>query len=248
MNRKILTPKKIRKPIIILFRFNIILLLLLLKNCITSECNRDKPFLKSNNCESSCTENEINNKECIIENDIIKAQWLNNIIFNIGEATYCYVNIAISENNDLFYIVSSYPNTNLRMIYAINYQGYGILNADNPKSIIEINDSDTHGRYESEVFPIKLYESTDDKEYFLSISKSNQNVEIFDLYENKYYFDRILDIFSPLHNIFTSIGAHLKLNPSSNDNKNTYIIGILACEYPNGEEEPHFYLYKVNQQ
>ena len=41
---------------------------------ISSLCPRDDPFLKGDECVSSCTSEEIKNSACIINNEIVKTQ------------------------------------------------------------------------------------------------------------------------------------------------------------------------------
>ena len=85
--------------------------------------------------------------------------------------------------------------------------------------------------------------SNDDKEYLISISKAGQYVEIYDIDNNNIYYDTVETVFS-LINVFTIVGVHLKLKSAETQNKNIYLIGLLACEYPNGIENGYFYLKK----
>ena len=240
----------IKKKILSKFALKILIMLNIIKYCIVSKCNdTEKPFYKNNSyCDSQCSKEEINNNQCTIENDIIKTQWLNDIIY-IGGRGCSFVNVVISEKNNLYYLATSFPQSNNRTFYLLDNEGYGIKDRDNPKIIVEINDANSIGRFESEAFVIKLYESNDNNEYFVSLAKASQYIEIYDFNGDSnitYYFDAVINVFRPLNNnIFTKIGVHLKLKLASNENKNTYLIGILDYEYTNGAE-PHFYLYKTN--
>lgn len=71
-----------------LFVLKYILIFNMIKLCSFFQCDRDKPFLKEDTCISSCKTEEINKGICIINNDIIKAQWLNNIIIIGGKRIY----------------------------------------------------------------------------------------------------------------------------------------------------------------
>ena len=228
-----------------LFLFNMIIFLKIINYCLLSKCDREKPFLKSEACEPTCTTDEINKGKCIIENDIIKTQWLNNII-NIGGTGFMYANIFTTERNNLYYLVSSFPSSNLRIFYILNSEGYGFLNKNNPHYSILIDDPDKKGRYESEIFTIKLHSVYDYKEYLISIPLGSLNVELYDFYEGKIYYNLLENVFGPLLNVHNDIGAHLKLNLYSNENINTYLIGLIAYNYFNGVEEPNFYLKKIN--
>ena len=250
MKEKFLIKKKsIKKLIISIIFFKIILFLKVFKYVKLSKCEeKDKPFLKEEECYPTCTIEEINDNLCKLENDIIKNQWLNNII-NFGEISCSYINVATSEKNDLFCLSSCYPQSNSRTFYILNNEGYGYKNEENPFLRTEINDGYTNGRFESELFTIKLYESKDNKEYLVSLSKSIQNIEIYDFYQDTYYFDSVANAFGGLNNIFQYIGVHLKLELASKENKNTYLIGILACKYYGnyGEiQEPNFFIFKTN--
>ena len=137
---------------------------------------------------------------------------------------------------------------NTRYLYILNNEGYGFFkgedNKPTPFKTIEIEDSTSKGRFESNAFTIKLYSQTDDKEYLLSISKGNQYAEIYDLYENHIYFKCIEDAFGELHDVFSYVIANLKF--TTNDNKNTYLLGLLATEYPGVDiRDRYFYLKKV---
>ena len=134
------------------FIFKILLFVKLIHFCLLEICNnRDNPFLLNNKCVQSCEEEEINGNLCIIENEIIKTQYLNNIIY-IKEENIAFLNIEVSENNNLYYILSNYPASNTRIFYMINNEGYGLFNKDNPYYKIEIDDPDTRGRFESIFF------------------------------------------------------------------------------------------------
>ena len=73
---------KTKKSLIFLFsEFKIFLLFIIILNQSFQECPKDYPILKYDNCTSDyCTKEQFYRKECIINNDIIKTQWLNNII------------------------------------------------------------------------------------------------------------------------------------------------------------------------
>ena len=171
---------------------------------------------------------------------------MNNII-NIGGKGFIYENIFTTERNDLYYLVSSYPPSNKRIFYILNNEGYGFLN-NNPFYSITIDDINGKGRFESEIFTIKLFLVNDYKEYLISIPYRDQNVEIYDFYEEKIYYNSMKYTFGELLNVYNNVGAHLKLNLFSNENKNIYLIGLIAHKYYYSEnlEEPNFYLKKIS--
>ena len=220
----------------------LILFIIIISYIISIECNdRESPYLINNGyCSSTCYEGQT----CVVSNEIIKTQWLNNIIY-LGADGFPFTNIATSEKNNLFLLSTSYPESNIRLFYLLNYQGYGYLDKDNPKYIMGINDNETHGRFESELFFIKLYESSDDKEYLISVSKADQFVEIYDFDNDKIYFEPIMTVFGQLESVYNVIGVHIKLKSAEIKKKNTYLIGLLVCEFDRCEEYGYIYLKKV---
>ena len=97
---------KIRKLLLI----NFILILITIK-LSSSECdNRENPILLQSNGACSllyCTKEQYNNNTCIIDNKIIKTQWLNNII-------------VFGEKNCRFTKIAKYLNTSMIVFSAIN--------------------------------------------------------------------------------------------------------------------------------
>ena len=231
-----------RKYVLFLFKF--IIFIKTINYCkLLSKCNKDNPFLKEEGCISSCTPDEIKNGECLIENEIIKTQWLNNIIY-IGDKGSLYINVVGSEYNNLYLLSSSYPQSNIRNLFILNKEGNGIFN-NNPFYNTTLDDKEKRGRFESEIFTIKLYTQNDDKEYLISMSHGLMNMEIYDFYENKIYFNTVadsLELISIFHNIF----AHVKLNLYSKENKNIYLLGLLAHSFPSGVAESDLFLKKVS--
>jgi len=227
-----------------LFLFRFILILYLMRLCSFMECEKDNPFLKEDTCISSCKTEEINKGICIINNDIIKTQWLNNIII-IGGKEFIYVNVESSQINNLYYLTSSFPASNERMFYILNNEGYGLIDKNSPFISYTINDPEKKGRFESDLLLIKLFSSDDNKEYLMSISLGIQNAEIYDFYNKNIYFNKIENIFGQT-NVNTLVGTHLKLKLFSEKNQNIYLIGILAHKYPTSEGEPNFFLKKIN--
>ena len=195
-------------------------------NYIVSECPKEMPFLQNGNCKEACN-NTDNSLECILNNEILKAQYLNNIIY-IGTHDYHYINIIISETDDLICLTSCYPENNTRILFGLNKKGNGYFTFQSKKSknnILEINDTEKVGRFESQIYMLKLFNSNND--YLLSVSKCNQYIELYDLQNSKIYFEKLTNIFAN-SNTYQEIGTILKLK---NNTQNTYIIGFLLTEY-----------------
>ena len=208
------------------------------------ECDdRNTPFLKEGICCSSCSRDEIKEGKCEIKNKIIKNQWLNNII-GIGDNGYIYSTITTSENDYLYFLTSSFPESNVRKFYILDNEGIGAFNEGNPFIDIQIYDQETKGRFESEIFCIKLSTENTNKEYLMSISKGNQNVETYDFYENMNYFNNIEETFSGIIASFNTIWPILKLN--SSNNQNIYLFGFQAHEFDEDTRKSYFYVKKVS--
>ena len=207
---------------------------------ISSLCPRNNPFLKDNVCVSSCTSEEIEDNSCIINNEIVKTQWLNNIIF-LNFSNCFYLNLHVSENNTLYSLTSRYPPSNTRIMYILNKEGYGYINKNDPLINLALNDPENKGRFESELFSIQF----SNREYLISIGKAPQFVEIYDLYENKIYFKLVQNYFDYESDIYTKVVPHIKLY--SNENRNIYLIGLLVNENNyQGYQDHYFHLKKVD--
>ena len=228
----------------ILLKF--ILLLTIINVCFGS-CPKDKPFFKESSCQSTCTSEELKSKKCIISNEIIENQQLNNIIY-FGQVCYNYINIETSENDDLLAEVTCFTETNNRNFYGLTKEGKGFFKRNNEVTVfyvMDIDDPNKKGRYESEIFSFKLDSSEDDKIYLLSYSKGIQYVEVYDFYNYNSYFVNNDIAFEQLVNIHQIVSPHFKLK---NKNNNIYFLGLLTVEYKEGQnqkESDYFYLRKV---
>ena len=228
----------------ILLYIKFIILLSEINYYVCQNCSRENPFLKEDTCVLFCSIDEIYQNICKIQNMVIKTQFLNNII-SIGDEDFVYPNVVTSENNNLYFITSSYQGSNLRKIYILNHEGYGYYNRTNPFININIDDPSEIGRFDSEILIIKLSLENDNKEYLLSINKVSKYVELYDLYEKKIYFNNIKETFCFSSYTSPFAGTHIKLY--SNENKNIYLIGFLSQENNSqGEHEYYFFLKKVS--
>ena len=210
------------------------------------ECtDRNTPFERNEVCVDTCAINETTSGTCEIKNEIIKNQWLNNIIY-FAPGGYRYINIAVTESNNLYSITSANFATNQRYLYILNREGNGFFDMGNGnktpfKTISNVGDSETKGRYESTSFTIKFYSNPAKsyQDFLMSISKEDQNVEIFDFYNGKISLKKVVSAFGSLNNVFSYAAAHVKLFNS--ENLNVYLIGLLATE----SNTDYFYLKKV---
>ena len=88
-----------------------------------TECDISILILKDNECKAIyCTESQFQTGECQINNDIIKTQWITNII-SIGEENSRFINFANFSNGTMIIEVSSDPGNNKRIFFGINSDG-----------------------------------------------------------------------------------------------------------------------------
>ena len=124
--------KKYLKERLNLFLLKIIIFIQIIKFCELS-CDRVTPYLKGGICTNNCSYKEMNNDKCKVDNEIIKSQWINNIIY-IGTDGWIYINMVTTGKNDLIAIVSKYPSINERIIYGLTKEGRGYFIENNQES------------------------------------------------------------------------------------------------------------------
>ena len=221
---------------IIKFKYQLNVFYFLLKSIILLQiikfsklaCNENSPFLKGKECVESCTSEEIKNNSCKISNEKVKTQWINNIIYFLDSNIYWgYINGMTTQYDDLIILLSSAPASNKRLLYGITKDGRGYFN-ESKLHMMEINDPNTIGRFESEAFMIKLKDSYNDKEYILSFGKATQFLEIYDIESNNIYFKPIMTAFGQLYDVHQISGAYVKITSNS---YNSYLIGLLATDF-----------------
>ena len=94
------------------------------KNCKIS-CPIEVPFY-DNSSNSCVAENCSETKSCFLNNEIIKTQWLNNII-NIEISNMRYVHFASFSNGDMILQGSLYPKSDLRTFLGFKKNGRGFF-------------------------------------------------------------------------------------------------------------------------
>ena len=167
--------------------YKIFIILIMVKAIINEECDRTIPILLNNgSCTLKyCTNEEFENEECIKNNQIIKTQWITNIIW-VGEDDFRYVNFANYSNGDMILETSSCPGNSKRIFYGLKKSGEYLFEKDGEKTpFYSINtkeqlDNPGNVRYESENFIIKLKELEVEKEYLVSMAKNTQYCELYD--------------------------------------------------------------------
>ena len=208
------------------------------------ECSRELPIKVGDNCLSTyCSESQFKKGECNISNQIIKTQWLNNIIL-VGEKDFRYINFMSSSKGEMIFITSSYPTNRNRIFFGINSQGSPIFKDSNGSSTYIIKKTVTresgYDRIESETGSIKINNDSDkNKEYFISIGKSETYTEIFDYIK---YEKNIIEM-DYLTTIFynTEIYSGCLINYFENDN-NYYFY----CSLRGDKKNYYFNLIKLS--
>ena len=196
----------------------------------SEDCPKDRP-IKYNNGECQirkCSQEEFQNRSCIISNEIVKIQWINNIIRNVDQET----NIlrVVTSNQGLF--LSSYydiddgndgdDEINKLLIYNFN---------DNNKELI-LNEISTTNVY------IPLYHIMTHESLLTKINNSVDNYllscifTICDLVNYDNHEIQTFDVFDPdvLSILQTHNNAFFKLN----DNYN-YFYGMISINYETSE-------------
>ena len=86
-------------------------------------CSKIHPILKDGICNSIyCSEEEFLSSRCTISNEIIKTQWLTNII-EISDIYSRYIHPFLTSNNDLIIQTTSTLETGNRKYYGLTYEG-----------------------------------------------------------------------------------------------------------------------------
>ena len=118
---------KEKKNIKIFKKFLFIIMLLKNIPLFNFECPIEEPILKNRICSLEyCSEEEYANGVCIINNFIIRNQWLNDII-SFNDYKLRYNNFAINSNGDLILETSSQNNREIRLFYGLKKMEIFIL-------------------------------------------------------------------------------------------------------------------------
>ena len=207
------------------FVIRVILILILIDSCLNNCDNRSEPILlkESNECVMKyCTEEEFNNKICIKDNDIIRTQWLNNII-NFGDKNCRFTKISKYYNGDIIAISQINPgNSFAGYFYGLKENGRPLFiknGKETPYNPLNnyINSNYNDIEYdESEVLVAK--NETTGKEYILIFGKFSGFIELYN-FNNKNIDSQqtvynIIPYFSNEYIINNSRGALFNLKES----------------------------------
>ena len=156
------------------------LIKIIILNKVSSMCEKDKPFLKNGICsETKCTDTEISDETCIIDNDILKTQWITNLI-TLSPVKYSNIDIFNTTNQDLIIETSPYPGNNKILFYGFKSNG--------------------RQYYENQTYHITTtYDRNDafntilnfnNKDYIISICGKDGMTELFDIEQNLIVFSK----------------------------------------------------------
>ena len=181
---------KMEKKIIqyhFLYLFKFLYFLLIIMQILSNPCERNFPIFKEGYCMLEyCTNNEFKNQTCILANEIIKTQWLNNIIW-IGNNDFKYVNLASNSNGDLIIETTSNPSSPERKFYGLKRDGQPYFKNNQYINSLIVSDQEgiDNGRFEGEIFFVIINEENGgNKEYLVSVGFENQYIELYDFDNN----------------------------------------------------------------
>ena len=194
--------RKKNKALLILI--NLLIIMIIIGLCLNLCDDRLTPILltSNNSCVLKyCEEKDFKNNICIKDNDIIRKQWLNNII-TFGPTDCRFSKIAKYSNGDILALtIIDTEYTYFPYFYGLKNNGRPLFiknNTENPYYPLndEINENDyiPFYYYEGEVLIIKIGENLE--EYLLNINCYYSEIELYDFKENSFYFKVINDKYS----------------------------------------------------
>ena len=200
---------------------------------IDNQCSKDFPILKNQKCKAIyCTKKEFEEKTCVINNDIVKKQWFNNINTFPKESTN--VKYAYGEKGELFLLTQEkdgYYNIALN-IYGFDKNNEGYFYDKTKKEYISYKKlilKNTNKNIEK----VK-YMEFNNKPYLLNIMKDHNQMYLID-------FDSSEQYTHSLPNIVTSIDKFEKYINSNTE----YFYDYIYC---NNQDQCYLGLtkYKIN--
>ena len=202
--------------------FQAIFIFLNYKNFTKCYCPKDNPIKKNGECSSEfCTEDDFKNSICLIDNEIVKTQWLNNIII-FDEYRYRFNSMAISKKGDFIFETSSEetPLNGVRLFFGLKKNGSYYFKNDNNEEIptkkIIVLDDNYEGamRYESNIFFIKINNEKfqENKEFLVSISLYYGFMELYDLDDQNILVSKIPAYDINNYIIFSKMCSLIELN------------------------------------
>ena len=224
------------------FKLILFLIFILLNICNTHcECNITYPILIGDECQRTyCTEDNFTSGYCKINNDIIKTQWLNDIItFDFDKLRYG--SLAINSNGDMVHECSVEEAKGIRVFYWLKQDGSYYFQNENgekfPSKTIIVQNGETYPiRYESQIIFVTLDNGS---QCLISISLYFGMVEYYDFENNQTSLVSSIEFTN--HNIFSTVSV---LTEYKNSNETEYYYTFIG---QNSSEQSFTYYYIVFQ-
>ena len=143
--------------------------IILINPFILSECNYTHAIMKNGNyINTTCQKYEFNSGICILENDIVRDQNLTTVVI-FTEENSSFITLCTIHNGNLIFLYVLWNQT-LKYFYGLKKNDRPYFYKDNEESLFAESDSNK-GRFESNIFGIKLNGSNSDKQYIISFGK-----------------------------------------------------------------------------
>ena len=196
--------------------YQVLIFVLLFTIIISNECDRSTPIRIHGSCVLEfCTQQQFNNKDCIIDNQIIKTQYLNHIIIldeilSIQSSVGPKVDITKYSNGDIVSLSFSYYSEKGKFFGFKKNGGYLYGNDEN----IFSEDSFKYISGNNDIYDTKLFilrEANNNNNQYLISSNNFDNNYYFEIYDfdsdpiNKYNYN-YNDIFKMIDVGFTDEG------------------------------------------
>ena len=151
---------------------------------VGGKCPKEKPILKENKCKMIyCTQKEFEDKICVINNDVVKKQWLNK--FNIFQDDSSNVKYDINEKGELILFSQKKEGNNINIyLYGFNKNYEGIFYDEKNKNYVS-NKKIILKNKDKLIEKIKYIE-LNKKGYLLNFMNDVQ-MHLIDLESNEYY-------------------------------------------------------------
>ena len=223
----------LEKFVFIKIQFIFYIFLLIIEISFQTECEKSSPIKKQDNeCYLIyCTKEEFEQEQCIINNPIIKIQWLTNIIRS-GIYSCRFINFALSSKNELFLHTTTEPSSSNNYFFGLNSDGrpyFTISEEEVLVILLSYNSSSFQTRHNGEFISIMLDNKNNNREHMMSVGNGEDNVEIFNFETD--------DIFVYSTKVMTKYYIQSKkfalLHFIDNNNKNSSILAFIGKSIDN---------------
>ena len=160
--------------------FIIYVFFIIIKITQGQNCPKDRPIKKNNVCVLEyCTYRDYFNRRCLVDNPIIKSQWINDLR-TLGSKDFRHLSVSLNSDDDLI-LESSYDRSDVsteeRQFYGIHSDGiyyFYDINTKTPQDFLTLNMGLNLNRKASEIFPMAI---NGENNYILNLGSY---VEIYD--------------------------------------------------------------------